>query len=138
MDLGIAKFRIAKFSHCEFGFARFSHCEIGIGSVNSKLALRNGIWHCEISHCEIKIGIAKSILALRNGIWHCEISHCEIFALRIWVGEFSHCEMGLRNFRIAKWVCEQFTKISFFADFPCLSSSLQLHLIIFTFPSIFH
>ena len=150
MDLGIAKFRIAKFSHCEFGFARFSHCEIGIGSVNSKLALRNGIWHCEMafgvakfriakfSHCEIKIGIAKSILALRNGIWHCEISHCEIFALRIWVGEFSHCEMGLRNFRIAKWVCEQFAKISFFADFPCLSSSLQLHLIIFTFPSIFH
>ena len=88
MGFGIAKFRIAKFSHCEFGIARFSHCEIGIGSVNSKLALRNGIWHCEISHCEI-------------------------FALRIWVGEFSHCEMGLRNFRIAKWVCEQFAKISF-------------------------
>ena len=122
MGFGIAKFRIAKFSHCEFGFARFSHCEIGIGSVNSKLALRNGIWHCEI-----KIGIAKWHLALRN------------FALRIWVGEFSHCEMGLRNFRIAKWVCEQFAKISFFfSDFPCLSSSLQLHLIIFTFPSIFH
>ena len=78
MAFGIAKFRIAKFSHCE-----------------------------------IKIGIAKSILALRNGIWHCEISHCEIFALRIWVGEFSHYEMGLRNFRIAKWVCEQFAKISF-------------------------
>ena len=79
MAFGIAKFRIAKFSHCEFGIARFSHCEIGIGSVNSKLALRNGIWHCEISHCEIKIGIAKSILALRNGIWHCEISVLLIF-----------------------------------------------------------
>ena len=138
MAFGIAKFRIAKFSHCEFGIARFSHCEIGIGSVNSKLALRNGIWHCEISHCEIKIGIAKSILALRNGIWHCEISHCEIFALRILGCEifalrngsakFSHCEMGLRT------VCENL----FFADFPCLSSCLQLHLIIFTFPSIFH
>ena len=51
MGFGIAKFRIAKFSHCEFGIARFSHCEIGIGSVNSKLALRNGIWHCEISQC---------------------------------------------------------------------------------------
>ena len=113
MDLGIAKFRIAKFSHCEIGFARFSHCEIGIGSVNSKLALRNGIWHCEISHCEI--------FALRNRFWHCEISHCEIFALRIWVGEFSHCEMGLRNFRIAKWVCEQFAKISFLLIFhACL------------------
>ena len=38
MDFGIAKFRIAKFSHCEFGIAKFSHCEIGI-------------WHCEIAQC---------------------------------------------------------------------------------------
>ena len=53
MDLGIAKFRIAKFSHCEFCIAKFSHCEVGIGFANLKLALRNGLWHCEISHCEI-------------------------------------------------------------------------------------
>ena len=38
MDFGIAKFRIAKFSHYEFGIAKFSHCEIGI-------------WHCEIAQC---------------------------------------------------------------------------------------
>ena len=78
MGFGIAKFRIAKFSHCEFGIAKFSHCEIGIGSVNSKLALRNGIWHCEISHCEIfalrmwyceNFRIAKLHLALRNAQW---------------------------------------------------------------------
>ena len=131
MGFGIAKFRIAKFSHCEFGIARFSHCEIGIGSVNSKLALRNGIWHCEISHCEIDFGIAKWHLALRN------------FALR----NFRIANFGLRNFRIAKWVCEIFAlrngsanslRKSLFADFPSLSSCLQLHLIIFTFPSIFH
>ena len=120
MGFGIAKFRIAKFSHCEFDI-----CEI--------FALRNWNWQCKF-----KIGIAKwnlalrnfalrnfriakLKLALRNGIWHCEISHCEIFALRIWVGEFSHCEMGLRNFRIAKWVCEQFAKISFLLIFhACL------------------
>ena len=41
MDFGIAKFRIAKFSHCEFGIAKFSHCEIGIGIANLNLALRN-------------------------------------------------------------------------------------------------
>ena len=35
MDFGIAKFRIAKFSHCEIGIW---HCEIGI-------------WHCEIAQC---------------------------------------------------------------------------------------
>ena len=75
MGFGIAKFRIAKFSHCEFGIARFSHCEMAFGIAKFRIA--------KFSHCEIKIGIAKSILALRNGIWHCEISHCEIFALRI-------------------------------------------------------
>ena len=100
MGFGIAKFRIAKFSHCEFGIARFSHCEMAFG-------------------------IAKFRIA-----------------------KFSHCEFGLVNFRIAKWVCEIFAlrngsanslrKSLFFADFPCLSSCLQLHLIIFTFPSIFH
>ena len=54
MDFGIAKFRIAKFSHCEFGIAKFSHCEIRIGIANFKLALRNRFWHCEIG-----IGIAN-------------------------------------------------------------------------------
>ena len=63
MGFGIAKFRIAKFSHCEFGIAKFSHCEIGIGIAKSILALRNFAlrnwnWHCEI------------------GIWHCEIAQC--------------------------------------------------------------
>ena len=85
MGFGIAKFRTAK----------FSHCEIGIGSANLKFALRNGIWHCEMAFSIAKFRIAK-------------FSHCEIG-----IGEFSHCEMGLRNFRIAKWVCEQFAKISF-------------------------
>ena len=85
MGFGIAKFRTAK----------FSHCEIGIGSANLKLALRNRFWHCEMA-----FGIAKFRIA--------KFSHC-----KIGIGEFSHCEMGLRNFRIAKWVCEQFAKISF-------------------------
>ena len=141
MGFGIAKFRTAK----------FSHCEIGIGSANLKFALRNGIWHCEISHCEI--------FALRNGIWHCEISHCEIFALRnlklalrnrfwhcemafgiakfriakfshceIGIGEFSHCEMGLRT------VCENLFLLIFHACLPvfnCISlSSLFLRFSI--------
>ena len=140
MAFGIAKFRIAK----------FSHCEIKIGIVNSKLALRNGIWHCEISHCEIfalRIWYCE-IFALRNWNWHCEISHCEIFALRMWYCEnFRIAKLHLVNFRIAKWVCEIFAlrngsanslRKSLFADFPCLSSCLQLHLIFFTFPSIFH
>ena len=141
MGFGIAKFRIAKFSHCEFGIARFSHCEIGIGSVNSKLALRNGIWHCEISHCEIfalrnwnwhcemAFGIAKFRIAkFSHCEWHCEISHCEIFALRNWVGEFSHCEMGLRT------VCENLFLLIFHACLPvfnCISlSSLFLRFSI--------
>ena len=49
MGFGIAKFRIAKFSHCECGIAKI-------------FALRNWNWHCEISHCEI--------FALR--MWYCE------------------------------------------------------------------
>ena len=106
MGFGIAKFRIAKFSHCEFG----------IGSVHSEFRIAK--WHLALRNFALRnFRIAKLKLALRNGIWHCEISHCEIFALRIWVGEFSHCEMGLRNFRIAKWVCEQFAKISFLLIF---------------------
>ena len=92
MDFGIAKFRIAKFSHCEFDIAKFSHCEV--------FALRNWNWQCKfrISHCEMAFGIAKFRIA--------KFSHCEF-----WVAKFSHCEMGLRNFRTAKWVCELFAKI---------------------------
>ena len=99
MDFGIAKFRIAKFSHCEFDIAKFSHCEMDFG-------------------------IAKFRIA-----------------------KFSHCEFGLRNFRIAKLVCEIFALRNWFAnslrnfcfaDFPCFSSCLQLHLILSTFPLIFH
>ena len=144
MGFGIAKFRIAKFSHCEFGIARFSHCEIGIGSVNSKLALRNGIWHCEISHCEI-FALRNLKLALRNRFWHCEMafgiakfriakfSHCEfwvceIFALRNGSAKFSHCEMGLRT------VCENLFLLIFHACLPvfnCISlSSLFLRFSI--------
>ena len=119
MDFGIAKFRIAKFSHCEFDIAKFSHCEIGIGIAKSILALRNWNWHCEMD-----FGIAKFRIA-----------------------KFSHCEFGLRNFRIAKLVCEIFALRNWFAnslrnfcfaDFPCFSSCLQLHLILSTFPLIFH
>ena len=48
MAFGIAKFRIAKFSHCEFWVAKFSHCEFGIAKIfalrNCNLALRNAQW----------------------------------------------------------------------------------------------
>ena len=65
MDLGIAKFRIAK----------FSHCEIKIGSAKSILALRifalrnfriANVVLRKFSHCEIAFGIAKLALALRT------------------------------------------------------------------------
>ena len=55
MGFGIAKFRIAKFSHCEFCIAKFSHCEIEIVIAKFRIA--------KFSHCEF--GIAK-IFALRN------------------------------------------------------------------------
>ena len=98
MDFGIAKFRIAK----------FSHCEIRIGIANFKLALRNGFWHCEISHCEI--------FALRNWNWHCEMdfgiakfSQCEISQRAIFAKLQCSGDFGFRN---AKLVCEQFAKFS--------------------------
>ena len=143
MGFSIAKFRIAKFSHCEFDI-----CEI--------FALRNWNWQCQFKigiakwHLALRnfalrnFRIAKLKLALRNRFWHCEMAF-GIAKFRI--AKFSHCEFGLVNFRIAKWVCEIFAlrngsanslRKSLFADFPCLSSCLQLHLIIFTFPSIFH
>ena len=77
MDFGIAKFRIAKFSHCEFDIAKFSHCEIGIGIAKSILALRNFALR--------NFRIAKLELALRN-------SHCEF--------GIANLAMGLRN---AQW-----------------------------------
>ena len=144
MGFGIAKFRIAKFSHCEIGIGSanlkfalrngIGHCEISHCEI---FALRNGIWHCEISHCEI-FALRNLKLALRNGIWHCEISHCEIFALRIWVGEFSHCEMGMRNFSHCEMglrtVCENLFLLIFHACLPvfnCISlSSLFLRFSI--------
>ena len=58
MGFGIAKFRIAKFSHCEFGIAKFSHCEFSHCEI---FALR--MWYCE------NFRIAKLHLALRNAQW---------------------------------------------------------------------
>ena len=58
MDFGIAKFRIAKFSHCEFDIAKFSHCEIDFGIAKFRIA--------KFSHCELGIGFAKWTLALRT------------------------------------------------------------------------
>ena len=55
MGFGIAKFRIAKFSHCEFGIAKFSHCEFSHCEI---FALR--MWYCE------NFRIAKLHFALRN------------------------------------------------------------------------
>ena len=55
MDFGIAKFRIAKFSHCEIDIAKFSHCEFSHCEI---FALR--IWYCE------NFRIAKLHLALRS------------------------------------------------------------------------
>ena len=65
MGFGIAKFRIAKFSHCEFGIAKFSHCEIGIGIAKFRIA--------KFSHCEC--GIAK-IFALRNWLLALRSAQC--------------------------------------------------------------
>ena len=130
MDFGIAKFRIAK----------FSHCEIRIGIANFKLALRNGFWHCEISHCEI--------FALRNWNWHCEMDFgIAKFSLalrnfrnaKFRKGQFSqsYSVLGILDFAMRNWFANSLRK-SCFVDFPCFSSCLQLHLILFTFPSIFH
>ena len=58
MGFGIAKFRIAKFSHCEFGIAKFSHCEFSHCEI---FALR--MWYCE------NFRNAKLHLALRNAQW---------------------------------------------------------------------
>ena len=143
MGFGIAKFRIAKFSHCEFDI-----CEIfALRNWNWQCKFKIGIakWHLALRNFALRnFRIAKLKLALRNRFWHCEMAF-GIAKFRI--AKFSHCEFGLVNFRIAKWVCEIFAlrngsanslRKSLFADFPCLSSCLQLHLIIFTFPSIFH
>ena len=77
MGFGIAKFRIAKFSHCECGIAKIFalrnwnwQCKFKIGIAKWHLALRNFALRnfriAKFSHCEIKIGIAKLKLALRN------------------------------------------------------------------------
>ena len=71
MDFGIAKFRIAKFSHCEIDIAKFSHCEFSHCEI---FALR--IWYCE------NFRIAKLHLALRNlnlalRIWHLALRNAQ-------------------------------------------------------------
>ena len=67
MDFGIAKFRIAKFSHCEFDIAKFSHCEMDFGIAKFRIA--------KFSHCEMDFGIAKF------RIWHCEIGIAKLARL---------------------------------------------------------
>ena len=130
-------------SHCEIFALRIWICEIfALRNWNWQCKFKIGIakWHLALRNFALRnFRIAKLKLALRNRFWHCEMAFgiakfrianfgLRIFALRNGSAKFSHCEMGLRT------VCENL----FFADFPCLSSSLQLHLIIFTFPSIFH
>ena len=141
-------------SHCEIFALRIWNCEIfALRNWNWQCKFKIGIakWHLALRNFALRnfalrnFRIAKLKLALRNRFWHCEMAF-GIAKFRI--AKFSHCEFGLVNFRIAKWVCEIFAlrngsanslrKSLFFADFPCLSSCLQLHLIIFTFPSIFH
>ena len=119
MDLGIAKFRIAK----------FSHCEIGIGNANLKFALRNGIWHCEISHCEI--------FALRNWNWHCEI---DFGIAKLALRNFRIANLALRNFRIANLALRtaQYPAATVpLVLHPAACILLQLHLIFFTLPWFF-
>ena len=135
-------------SHCEIFALRIWNCEIfTLRNWNWQCKFKIGIakWHLALRNFALRnFRIAKLKLALRNRFWHCEMAF-GIAKFRI--AKFSHCEFGLVNFRIAKWVCEIFAlrngsanslRKSLFADFPCLSSCLQLHLIIFTFPSIFH
>ena len=65
MGFGIAKFRIAKFSHCECGIAKIFALRI--------FALRNfriaNVVLRKFSQCEIAFGIAKCTVALRNAQW---------------------------------------------------------------------
>ena len=82
MDFGIAKFRIAK----------FSHCEIGIGIAKWTLALRN---FRNVKFRKGQFSQSYSVLGILD------------FAMR---NRFAN---SLRNFRIAKLVCEQFAKILF-------------------------
>ena len=130
MDFGIAKFRIAKFSHCEFGIAKFSHCEIRIGIANFKLALRNRFWHCEISHCEI--------FALQNWNWHCEFE----IGIAKWILALRNLNLALRNWHceIGKAVAKCTVSCGYCSIAPasCCLHPAQLHLIFFTFPLIFH
>ena len=68
MAFGIAKFRIAKFSHCEIGIGEFSHCEMGLRTVCENLFLL--IFHAclPVFNC-----ISLSSLFLRFSIefWAC-------------------------------------------------------------------
>ena len=114
MDFGIAKFRIAKFSHCEiFALRNWNwQCKFKIGIAKWHLALRNfALRNFRIAKLELALRNLK--LALRNRFWHCEMAFgiAKFRIAKFWVAKFSHCEMGLRNFRTAKWVCELFAKI---------------------------
>ena len=94
------------------------HCEIEIGIAKLELALRNWNWHCEI-----EIGIAK--LALRN-------SHCEIGTANLALRNFAKLlAMGLRN---AQYPAATVPLVLH----PAAHILLQLHLIFFTLPLIFH
>ena len=65
MNFGIAKFRIAKFSHCEFGIAKFSHCEFSHCEI---FALR--MWYCEnFRIAKLHLALRNWLLALRNAQW---------------------------------------------------------------------
>ena len=71
-------------------------CKFKIGIAKWHLALRNfALRNFRIAKLELALRNLK--LALRNGIWHCEISHCEIFALRILGCEIFALRNGFAN-----------------------------------------
>ena len=114
MDFGIAKFRIAK----------FSHCEIGIGIAKWTLALRNfflALRNFRNAKFRKRAIFAKLQCTGDFGFRNAKLV-CEQFA------KFSHCEIGLRT------VCENPVLLIFHAFLPvfnCISfSSLFLRFSI--------
>ena len=85
MRNGFAKFAKWVVNFAMRNFAKVETNEQCIGIAKLKLALRNGIWHCEF-----EFGIAKLALALRNWL-------CEIFALRNWFANSLRI-LAMRNF----------------------------------------
>ena len=150
MRNGFAKFAKWVVNFAMRNFAKVETTEQCIGIAKSKLALRIWNWHCEI-----EFGIAK--LALRN--FRIAKLVCELianfgnakFCIGFVRGKFRKVQCtGLLDFAMRNWLpthceirngCELFAnslRKSSFADFPCFLSCLQLHLILFTFPLIFH